>query len=213
MAVVFLDIDGTLLKGTSCELQLFRALIEKGIIGPKQLWSYLFFAVRYWARFGDAIFKKNKAYLNGLRTDEVEIVSARLVQEVLSRFFNPRVVEKLETHKKAGDKIVLLTGSPDFIISHIAAKLVADGFIAARLASKNRRFIDAVPEIHPFGQEKMRLAEEYCRNNGYKMPDAVAYADSIDDLPLLERAGKAVAVTPERKLELIAHVRKWEIIN
>jgi len=213
MAVVFLDIDGTLLRGTSCELQLFKAMIEKGIVGPRQLLSYAAFTIRYWAKFGDDIFKKNKAYLNGLRTDEVEIIAARLAQEVLPGFFNPRVVERMEAHKKAGDRLILLTGSPDFVISHIAARLKADDFIAARLAARNGRFIAGSPGVHPFGRAKVQLAEKYCLDHAYKMSEAIAYADSMDDLPLLERAGKAVAVTPDKKLERISRIKKWEIIN
>ncbi|MBU1354946.1 MAG: HAD-IB family hydrolase [Candidatus Edwardsbacteria bacterium] len=213
MAVVFLDIDGTLLRGTSCELQLFKAMIEKGIIGPKQLLSYAAFTIRYWAKFGHDIFKKNKAYLNGLRTDEVEIIAARLAKDALPEFFNPRVVERMEAHKMAGDKLILLTGSPDFVISHIATRLGADDFIAARLAARNGRFLGAVPEVHPFGREKVKLAEKYCLDHAYKMSQAVAYADSMDDLPLLEMVGKAVAVTPEKKLERISRIKKWEIIN
>jgi HAD superfamily hydrolase (TIGR01490 family) len=213
MAIVFLDIDGTLLRGTSCELQLFKALIEKGVVGPRQLLGYAAFTLRHWAKYGDDIFKKNKAYLDGLRTDEVEIIAARLAKEVLPGFFNPRVLERLEGHKKAGDKLILLTGSPDFVISHIATRLGADDFIAARLAARNGRFTAGAPVVHPFGREKVKLADKYCLDHAYKMSQAIAYADSMDDLPLLEKAGKAVAVTPEKKLETIARIRKWEIIN
>jgi len=213
MAVVFLDIDGTLLKGTSCEVELFTILFNKGLIGPGQVLNYLFFALRYWPKYGENVLKKNKAYLNGLSVADVEAAGSRLAKEKLPGHFNPRMMERLEMHKQAGDRLVLLSGSPDFIVKHIASVLGVGDLIAARLAASKGRFINALPELHPFGMEKVRLAEEFCRTHGQKMTETVAYADSISDLPLLEKVGRAVAVTPDGKLERIARVRNWEIIN
>ncbi|MEW5818467.1 MAG: HAD-IB family phosphatase, partial [Spirochaetota bacterium] len=151
--------------------------------------------------------------LNGLSVADVEAAGSRLAKERLSGFFNHRMMERLEAHKQAGDRVVLLSGSPDFIVKHIASVLGVGDFIAARLAARKGRFISALPELHPFGMEKVRLAQEFCRTHDQKMNEAVSYADSISDLSLLERAGRAVAVTPEKKLEEIALARNWEILN
>jgi phosphoserine phosphatase len=45
------------------------------------------------------------------------------------------------------------------------------------------------------------------------MEDSVFYSDSFNDLPLLERATRAVAVDPDDTLRGIAEARGWEIIT
>jgi phosphoserine phosphatase len=43
--------------------------------------------------------------------------------------------------------------------------------------------------------------------------ESYAYADSYTDLPLLERAGHAVAVYPDDELAAHARIRGWEIME
>lgn len=213
MAVVFMDIDGTLLKGASCEMRLLSSLLNKGLIGPVQMVKYFAYQLVCLLKYGESAFKRNKAYLKGLRTGEVEAIGAELAEQELPKYFDQRMVERIGLHKSLGDKIVLLTGSPDFMASRIASKVGADGCIAAKMASRHGRFVGLLPEVHPFREEKVRLAEEYCRKNGCELKEAVAYADTRDDLPLLEMVGRAVAVNPDGPLLEMAEKRGWEIIG
>ena len=44
-----------------------------------------------------------------------------------------------------------------------------------------------------------------------RLEEAVAYADSASDLPMLEAVGYPVAVNPETKLAAIARKRGWHV--
>jgi phosphoserine phosphatase len=46
-----------------------------------------------------------------------------------------------------------------------------------------------------------------------QLADAVAYADSIHDLPLLVRVARPVAVRPDRQLAREAVARGWEVMG
>ncbi len=51
----------------------------------------------------------------------------------------------------------------------------------------------------------------YASQHGLDLGQAVAYADSASDLPMLEAAGHPVAVNPETKLAAIARRRGWHV--
>ena len=54
---------------------------------------------------------------------------------------------------------------------------------------------------------------EFAEGEGFSLEEAVAYADSASDLPMLEAAGHPVAVNPEPKLATIARRRGWHVEN
>jgi hypothetical protein len=50
---------------------------------------------------------------------------------------------------------------------------------------------------------------DYAGREGLDLAEAVAYADSASDLPMLEAVGFPVAVNPETRLSAIARKRGW----
>ena len=54
-------------------------------------------------------------------------------------------------------------------------------------------------QVPPTGETHAQLLHDYCRAEGLRIDEAVAYADSTSDLPLLEAVGFPVAVNPETR--------------
>ena len=63
--------------------------------------------------------------------------------------------------------------------------------------------------VPPTGETRTQILADYCAAEGFRMDEAVAYADSTSDLPLLEAVGFPVAVNPETRLAAIARKRGW----
>ena len=63
------------------------------------------------------------------------------------------------------------------------------------------------------GDGKLELVEQWCKKEGYDLNDSVFYSDSINDLPLLSRVKKPIAVNPDALLEEKCLENGWEIIN
>lgn len=213
MALVLIDVDGTLLTGASSERRLIRRLAARGRIGPVQLAACLGFALRHAPRYGRHVWKKNKAYLARLAVADVAAQAAELVQDVLLPDLRPGLLRRLEHHRAAGDTLALLTGAPSFIADPLARALDIEHCIATRCAVRGGRFTAAPPLRHPFREEKAQLAATLCRELGVRLEHAVAYADSVDDAPLLARVGHAVAVDPDRELAGCAAARGWEVLG
>jgi phosphoserine phosphatase len=171
------------------------------------------FILRYGPRYGRHVLRKNKAYLTGLSLDDVQPNADEVVATIFREALFERAVERLRSHQKAGDEVVLLSGAPDFIADRIAAKLDVPRVVATVCAERGGRFLSRPPRQHPFFREKVTLAERVCRARGSTLAEATAYADSIWDAPLLRRVGRAVAVMPDHRLAAVARRCGWEIID
>lgn len=212
MKLAIFDLDGTILRGTSCERLLFEKLYRERIIGRDQLWAYAGFLARWWTELGPTVIKRNKSYLAGLETGRVEAAARDLVENVMPGYFDPRVAARIGEHRETGDAAVLLTGAPQFLAEPLGLALGMKYVIGSRLEASGGVFTGGRPLSHPFGREKARLAEELCGKLGCRLGEAAAYADSNDDLPLLESVGRPVVVCPDRRLRKEAEARGWEVI-
>lgn len=67
--------------------------------------------------------------------------------------------------------------------------------------------------IKPFliKHAKLQKAREYCQTLGTSMDRATFFADSINDLQLLQNTGFPVAVNPHKKLLTEAKKHNWPI--
>ena len=132
-------------------------------------------------------------------------------KKLLSRL-RPNIMQRLEQHKTNNDIVILLTGAPKFIAEVFAKQLGVFEIRATEFSILNDCFNDSSPLQHPFGQEKVTVAQKVCDKYNLALSDSVAYGNSIHDLALLEKVGQAIAVTPDNKLRRIATKRNWEIL-
>lgn len=213
MTVALVDVDGTLVDGPSCERRFIVELFRENLFGPRQWVAAAWFPVCWVPHFGRHVFKKNKAYLAGLRVERVDKVAEAFVRDAILPKLRPSMVARIATHRARGDGIALLTGTPDFLARPIAASMGIAHWSATRCAVTDGRFTDEPPPEHPFSGDKAAFADALCRRLGARLEEAVAYADSAHDLPLLRAVGRAVAVAPDARLRAAAEREGWEILT
>ncbi len=213
MTAVFVDVDGTLLDGPTAELLFAIHLAGRQRIGPRQIASAALFVPRWAGRFGPQVFRKNKAYLAGLAVEEVNALAEAFVRDDLAERMRAPLLRRLDAHRATGDRIALVSGTPDFIARPLAARVGAELWSATVLAQSNGAFTAEPPEVHPFGDDKVRVSHEMCAWFGCALKECVAYGNSIYDLPLLRLVGRPIAVCPDRRLERIACRDGWEILD
>lgn len=211
--LVVFDVDGTLVTGRHSEPGFIRYLAKRGVLGPRQYLAMVAFWLRYLPRYGRHTGKKNKAYLTGLAVADIEVLAREYVeQELVSRLFAPAKA-RLLAHQQLGDPAALLTGAPQFLAQPLAQHLEVTAVCATLCAQQDGRFTAALPDSHPFADDKLAGAHHLCQRYGCKLSQVTAYADSIYDLPLLKAVGRAVAVRPDRGLRQYAENQCWEILE
>ncbi len=212
MACALVDVDGTLLGGPSTEVRFVFHMLARRRIGWQQALHVIAFSLRWSSRYGRHVFKKNKAYLAGLAVADVAAEAEIFVTQTLAPRLRPEILDLIAGHVTRGDQVALLTGTPDFIAEPLARLLGAHAVCATHCARQDGVYTAEPPLLHPFGDAKVILGRELCRQMHGSLSEAVAYADSIHDLPLLLQVGRAVAAWPDAALRTIALKGNWLIL-
>jgi HAD superfamily hydrolase (TIGR01490 family) len=134
-----------------------------------------------------------------------DAVADRLVADV-----GPAARFLLGHHLGAGDFCVLLSSSPQELVERVGRALGVHRSIGTRAAVAHDRYTGGLDGPLCYGEgklEALRLAL-----GEVDLHDAVAYADSASDLPLLRACGHRVAVNPDRALRRQARLSGWPIL-
>lgn len=206
------DIDGTLVPGDSSEIRFVRYLWRERLLGPRQLLAFAWFCVRYSLRFGKHVMQKNKAWLSGMNEAEVRSFAERFTRDTLIPVLYKPVVRRLEAHQAAGDTVVLLSGTPQFLAEALARELGVEAAYGALCCSKDEIYAAAPPERHPYGRTKLDGAQALAEATGLRLSEAIAYGDSVHDAHLFHVVAEAVVVQPDDDLHSVATGQGWEIL-
>ncbi|MGH9040793.1 MAG: HAD family hydrolase, partial [Acidimicrobiia bacterium] len=137
-----------------------------------------------------------------LRADAWELFSDLLLEKAF-----PEGLRRVRQHQRLGHRTMLLTGALDFVVEPLRA--LFDDVVCARLDEVDGRFTGHLVSVPPTGEARALLLAEFAAAEHLDLGQAVAYADSASDLPMLESVGFPVAVNPEPKLATVARRRGW----
>ncbi|MET0147461.1 MAG: HAD-IB family phosphatase [Ilumatobacteraceae bacterium] len=130
-----------------------------------------------------------------------------LTQIILTKSF-PAGLRRVREHRALGHRTVLITGALDFAVEGL--RPLFDEIVAAEMTVRPDGTLSGeMMQVPPTGETRAQILDDYCRAEGLRIDEAVAYADSTSDLPLLEAVGFPVAVNPETRLAAIARKRGW----
>ncbi|MFN0182290.1 MAG: HAD family hydrolase [Aquabacterium sp.] len=119
-------------------------------------------------------------------------------------------------HLDAGDTVVLTTATNRFLTELTAAELGIAHLIATECETDaDGRYTGRIAGVLNMREGKPVRLQAWRAANGLDDPDidSVAYSDSINDLPLLLAARRAVAVDPDAKLRAEALARGWAVLS
>jgi HAD superfamily hydrolase (TIGR01490 family) len=139
-----------------------------------------------------------------------QIVRESLLETVEPLIYN-EALELMEAHRRAGDRIYLVSASPQEIVAPLAELLGADGAIASEAEVDADGLYTGRLAVYASGQGKVDAVQRLAATAGIDLRHSSAYSDSATDVPLLEAVGHPVAVNPDRALAKVARDRGWEV--
>jgi HAD superfamily hydrolase (TIGR01490 family) len=214
MRVAFFDFDGTLLvrdSGVICAVPSIREGLLGPRIGARLIGTYLLAKAGLRTR-ADAQRVGFECY-RGRSLDDLRRVMGTLHEQHLRRFVSPAVRRRLEQHRSAGDRIVVLTASAFFFAEPLCAELAIDDLVGTQVAfAEDGICTGRVQGPILDGKAKLEAAVRSAEAHHAPLERCVFYTDHIADLPLLEAVGEPVVVGSSRPLASIARRRGWEIL-
>jgi HAD superfamily hydrolase (TIGR01490 family) len=145
---------------------------------------------------------------------------ARYMTEVVNKGILPQAVELIEQHKRAGDTVVIITATNEFVTRPIAEAFGVEHLLAIELERDNAPggtgwYTGAIKGVPSFREGKVTRMEDWLRdhNLSWDTVHSTFYSDSINDVPLMERADVAVATNPDERLRALATQRGWRILD
>ncbi|MCL4802153.1 MAG: HAD-IB family hydrolase [Burkholderiales bacterium] len=218
MDLVLFDLDNTLLAGDS-DYAWAEFLIEQGVLDRGH----------YESR-NDEFFRQYKAGTLDIRQflafqlaplaahdrAQLDRWHAQFMAEKIMPMIGAAARALVERHLGAGSLCAIVTATNSFITGPIARAFGVPHLIATEPEVKDGRFTGGVAGTPCFQAGKVERVREWLARDGLGL-DSFAeswfYSDSANDLPLLERVSRPVAVDPDDRLRRVATERGWPILE
>jgi HAD superfamily hydrolase (TIGR01490 family) len=217
MRLALFDLDNTLLAGDS-DYEWGQFLVDRGVLdresyeaqnrayydqyvaGTLDIHEFLGFALRPLAAHEPADLERWHGEFMAARIRPMIGAPARAL---------------VKQHLDAGDLCAIITATNSFVTRPIAREFGVEHLIATEPEKLHGRFTGRVAGVPCFREGKVARLDEWLAARGRRLAelDSTLYSDSHNDLALLERVGRPVAVDPDEKLAAEARRRGWAVIS
>jgi HAD superfamily hydrolase (TIGR01490 family) len=145
---------------------------------------------------------------------------ARFMRAIIEPAIKKEAVSLVQGHQDAGDTVVIVTATNEFVTRPIADAFGVSDLIAVELERDTQPggtgWITGEIKGVPSAREgKVTRMEQWlaARNLGWSDVDSTFYTDSLNDLALMEKVAHPVATNPDDRLRAIATERGWRILD
>ena len=218
MTLGLFDLDNTLLAGDS-DYEWGQFLVDRGVLpraeyeaqnaaffgqykaGTLDIHEYLGFALRPLAAHAP---------------QDLARWRAEFMRERILPMITPAARALVRRHLGAGELCAIVTATNSFVTAPIAHEFGVQHLIATEPETAQGHFTGRVAGTPCFREGKVRRVDEWLAGLGHRLEDFAEsrfYSDSHNDLPLLERVRRPVAVDPDPQLAAEAARRGWPVMS
>ena len=213
----FYDFDGTLVSSNVVTRYAFFAKNHPSKLRACLRYAKLLVTVPFWIGldmysrrlFNLIFYREYRGLEEAWLSQQAETMFER---DIIPKVY-PGAQALLEADRKAGFRLVLVSGGLDFALAPAVRHFGFSDVICNRLVYQQGV---ATGEIAPpllAEQEKLAAIERFCREYNVDTAQSKAYSDSHSDVPMLEAVGLPAAVNPDRRLRRVASQRGWPILD
>ncbi len=144
---------------------------------------------------------------------QLNALHKEFMQSRIDSIWLPKAEALLEKHRKNNDFLVIITATNHFVTAPIAEKLGVNDIIATMPEKIDNHYTGKVSGTPCFQEGKVICLEQWLEQKDFSLQGSYFYTDSINDLPLLQKVDKPVAVDPDEKLRQYAQEKGWPVIS
>lgn len=149
-----------------------------------------------------------------------EAAHADFMKTVVQPVVKPQALALVRQHQQAGDEVLIITATNEFVTRPIAKVFGVKELIAVELerdtSPGGTGWITGEIKGVPSAREgKVTRMEQWLdsRNLAWADVESTFYTDSINDLSLMEKVTHPVATNPDERLRAMALERGWRILD
>ena len=158
--------------------------------------------------------------IRGQGAVSAQAAHANFMQSIIQPAIQPQARALLEKHQHAGDAVVIVTATNEFVTRPIAKALGVPELIAVELERDTTLggtgwFTGEIKGTPSFREGKVVRVGQWLADQklGWGDVESTFYTDSINDLSLMENVDHPVATNPDDRLRAIAVTRGWRILD
>nr|WP_199037976.1 HAD-IB family hydrolase [Glycomyces salinus] len=217
-SAAFFDVDNTLMHGASI-YWLARGLARHGVLSGRDIAGFAWKQARFKLQGTE-----HHGHMQSVKSSALELVAGfpvsemrRLCEEVVDRDISPRILAPVrrlaERHLEHEQEVWLVTASPVELAGVIASRLGLTGALGTIAEVSDGCYTGRLVGDLMHGPAKADGIAELAGERGLDLTQCTAYSDSANDLPMLRKVGKAIAVNPDTRLARQARHCGWPIFD
>ncbi len=140
----------------------------------------------------------------------------RFMDEVIRPAIRPQALALVERHRRAGDRLMVITATNEFVTRPIVERFGIAEMISVELErDANGWYSGEIKGVPSMREGKVQRLQQWLLDEGldWDRVDATFYSDSVNDLPLLGRVQHPVATNPDARLREHARQMGWPILE
>lgn len=140
---------------------------------------------------------------------------AGFMSSVILPAIKPQALDLVRSHQAAGEAVVIVTATNEFVTRPIAQAFGVSELIAVELERAHGWFTGEIAGVPSFREGKIERVTQWLRQRqlDWSQVHATFYSDSMNDLSLLEHVNTPVATNPDARLRALAQQRGWRILD
>ncbi|HEY9472574.1 MAG TPA: HAD-IB family hydrolase [Mycobacteriales bacterium] len=215
-AAAFFDVDNTIMVGASI-YHFARGLAARKLFTWRDLTSFAWHQVKFRIRgresAGDISTARDTAlaFVAGRRVQDIIDYGEQIYDDVMAERIWPGTHALAQRHLDAGQRVWLVTATPVELAALIARRLGLTGALGTVAEARDGTYTGRLVGEILHGSAKAEAVRALAEREGLDLARCTAYSDSLNDLPMLNLVGHAVAVNPDPGLRAEARRRGWEI--
>jgi HAD superfamily hydrolase (TIGR01490 family) len=212
------DLDNTLLSGDS-DYEWAQFLIERGVLDRSEYEArnQHFFRQYKEGRLDIGEFLDFQlAPLARHPREQLERWHGEFMRAKVAPMIRPKGKELVRGHLAQNHLCAIVTSTNSFITAPIAREFGIEHLLATELEVRDGRFTGRPSGTPSFRLGKVTRLAEWLGARGQSLgsfAETWFYSDSLNDLPLLERVTRPVAVDPDETLRGEALARGWQVLS
>lgn len=214
MALAIFDLDDTLIDGNSPSLWSAH-LADLGWVEREAFLAREQELVAQYAAL-EASLEDYLAFslqpLVGRTPEEVAYVAGPFVEAAIEPLIHSQAMRCIATHRAAGDRVLVISASPTFLVEAIAERLGIAEVLGTDLELHYGGYSGRIAGIPCAREGKIARLQQWLEEQGETLAGAHFYSDSRNDLPLLGHVEHPHAVNPDAALREHALRHGWEIL-